>query len=48
MTVGLEDVASCPRVLAALGERGCSAAELDGVAGAMFLRVLRDVEAVAG
>ncbi len=47
VTVGLEDVASYPRLFAALRARGWSAAELDGLAGRNFLRVMRDVEAVA-
>jgi membrane dipeptidase len=48
VSVGLEDVASYPRLFGALRERGWSAAELDDLAGRNFLRVLRDVEAVAG
>ena len=47
VTAGLEDVASYPRLFDALRERGWSAAELDGLAGQNFLRVMRDVEAVA-
>jgi membrane dipeptidase len=48
VTAGLEDVASYPRLFAALRARAWSAAELDGLAGRNFLRVMRDVEAVAG
>jgi membrane dipeptidase len=48
VTVGLEDVASYPRLFDALRARGWSAAELDGLAGRNLLRVMRDVEAVAG
>ena len=47
VTAGLEDVASYPRLFDALRARGWSAAELDGLAGQNFLRVMRDVEAVA-
>jgi membrane dipeptidase len=47
VTAGLEDVASYPRLFDALRERGWSADELDGLAGRNFLRVMRDVEAVA-
>jgi membrane dipeptidase len=48
VSYGLEDVASYPRLFGALRERGWSAAELEGLAGRNFLRVMRDVEAVAG
>jgi len=47
VTAGLEDVAAYPRLFAALREHGWSPAELDGLAGRNFLRVLRDVEASA-
>jgi membrane dipeptidase len=46
VTVGLEDVASYPRLFDALRARGWSASELDGLAGRNLLRVMRDVEAV--
>lgn len=44
---GLEDVASYPRLFAALAARGWSAAELDALAGRNVLRVLGEVEDVA-
>lgn len=42
--VGLEDVASYPRLLDALGERGWSRADLEAVAHGNVLRVLEDTE----
>jgi membrane dipeptidase len=47
VTLGLEDVASYPRLFDALRARGWSAAELDQVAGRNLLRVMRDVESIA-
>ena len=47
VTPGLEDVASYPRLFAALRARGWSAAELDAIAGRNLLRVMRDVDAAA-
>ncbi|PZF86739.1 dipeptidase [Jiangella anatolica] len=47
VTSGLEDVATYPRLFAALRDRSWSAADLDKLAGRNVLRVLRDVESVA-
>ena len=44
---GLEDVSCYPRLFEALRERRWSPAELEAVAGANVLRVMRDVESVA-
>lgn len=47
VTLGLEDVASYPRLFDALRARRWSSSELEGLAGRNILRVMRDVEAVA-
>lgn len=46
--VGLGDVSSYPRLLEALADRGWSSTDLAALTGGNVLRVLRDVEAVAG
>ena len=48
MPIGLEDVSGYPRLFAALRARHWSDADLRAVAGGNVLRVLRDVEDVAG
>lgn len=47
MPVGMEDVASYPRLFAALLDRGWSESDLVKLAGGNVLRVLREAEAVA-
>lgn len=48
VTVGLDDVSSYPNLFNALLERGWSSDDVESVAGKNVMRVMRDVEGVAG
>jgi membrane dipeptidase len=48
VTLGLEDVSCYPRLFEALRRGGWPASDIDAVAGGNIVRVMREVEAVAG
>ena len=48
LPVGLEDVASFPKITGELLQRGYSEEQIKKVLGANLLRVMRQAEAVAG